>query len=228
MRIINDDYLKKQFITQYTLSNHFPIQIIDAFELNFFEKGEYIYHQDGQVDTFYLLVDGKLQVDYLQSDGHLTVLSFVTPLFTIGDLEMFEDWPTIRNVQALEHSMLFATSIATMRQHSYDDPRFLRFILHQVIQKLDFTSTLLTHVNLALECRLARYLLGRMESDGPVLHLERRESLAAMLATSVRHLNRTLKLLSEQQIIDVHYKTLTIKNPHLLATIAEEPSPKRT
>ena len=228
MRTISDKHLKKQFITQYTLTNHFPRQIINAFELQCFEKGEYIYHQDGQVDTFYLLVDGKLQVDYLQSNGHLTVLSFVTPLFTIGDLEMFEDWPTIRNVQTLEHSRLFSTSIATMKQYSYDDPRFLRFILHQVIQKLDFTSTLLTHVNLSLECRLARYLLGRMESDGEVLYLEHRESLAAMLATSVRHLNRTLKLLSEQQIIDVHYKILTIRNPRLLATIAEEPSLKRT
>ncbi|NOK58765.1 MAG: Crp/Fnr family transcriptional regulator [Chloroflexi bacterium AL-W] len=227
MRTINDVHLKEQFVTQYTLHNHFPAEIIHAFELHFFEKGEYIYHQDGQIDTFYLLLDGKLQVDYLQSNGHLTVLTFMTPLFTIGDLEMFENWPT-RNVQALEDSILFATSTHTMRQYGYDNPRFLRFILHQIVQKLDFASTLLTHVNLSLECRLARYLLSRMERDGAVLHLEHRESLAALLTTSVRHLNRTLKLLSDQHIIEVHYKTLTIKNAQMLTTIAEESLQNRT
>jgi len=202
--------------------------MIEALQLQAYVKGEYLYRQDETAETFYLLLEGKLQVDYFHADGHQAVFSFVTPFSTLGDLELFEAWSAVKNVQALEDSLVLAAPAHLIRQHGTEDARFLRFILHHVIQKIDFSSTLQAQTTLSLACRLARYLLYRLQKDGVVLHLEKREALAAMLGTSVRHLNRTLRQLSELGVIDVHNKTLTINDPQQLSIIAEEMFQKGT
>ncbi len=187
-----------------------------------FPKGEYLCRQGEKAEFFYLLLKGKVQVDYFQVDGNRVVFSFETPFSIIGDVELFEDYQVLSNVQALEDCLTFTTSVATVREHGYDDPRFLHFILHYLFKKLYFTSTLLSHIPLSVEHRLARYLLYRMEKDGPMIQLEKRESLAAMMGTSLRHLNRTFRQLIQLEVIEVHNKTLKIIEPQIIAAIAEK------
>ncbi len=202
--------------------------MIEALQFQAYAKGEYLYRQDETAEVFYLLLEGKLQVDYFHADGHQAVFSFMTPFSILGDLELFEDWSAVKNVQALEDSLVLAAPAQLMRQYGADDARFLRFILHHIIQKIDFSSSLQAQATLSLACRLARYLRYRLQKDGIVLRLEKREALAAMLGTSVRHLNRTLRRLSELGVIDVHNKTLIINDPQQLAAIAEEALQKGT
>ena len=109
-----------------------------------------------------------------------------------------------------------------MRAYGSEDARFLRFLLRYLARKIDFSSTLLSQVSLSAENRLARYLLGRMKTDGAVFQLEKREALAALLGISVRHLNRTLKSLCTDQIIALKYKTAHILNPTSLNRILEK------
>lgn len=225
---INNANLKEKYITRYALRENLSEPMIEVLQLQFYTGGEYLYHQGDQAEAFYLLLAGKLQVDYFQADGHQAVFSFVTPLSTLGDLELFEDWSVVKNVQALEDSLVLAAPAKIIRAYGYDDPRFLRFILHHVIKKIDFSSTLLAQVTLSLECRLARYLLYRLEKDGPLLRLEKREALAAMLGASIRHLNRTLKRFSALGTIEVHNKTLKIIDSQRLSAIAEERLKKGT
>ena len=61
-----------------------------------------------------------------------------------------------------------------------------------------------------------------------VIELEHREVLAGMLGSSVRHLNRTLKSLSEEKIIRVHYKTVEIIDPMKLSNAVNKPFQKGT
>ena len=87
---------------------------------------------------------------------------------------------------------------------------------------------MLVHAALPLESRLARYLLIRFNREGPRLKLEPRETLAGMLGTSVRHVNRTLKTLTQAGAITVRYKTVEILRPSRLADLIGEPFDKRT
>jgi len=64
--------------------------------------------------------------------------------------------------------------------------------------------------------------LYRMEKEGKILHLEKREALAAMLGVSVRHLNRTLKQMSALKTIEIQNKRLTIMNTQELLTLTKK------
>ena len=59
MRRISDPDLKNRYIEQHALQEHLSTEILDALGLQIFEIGEYIYHQDDEAHTFYILVDGK-------------------------------------------------------------------------------------------------------------------------------------------------------------------------
>lgn len=171
-------------------------------------------------------MSGKLQVGYLHPNGHQAVFAFETPLSVIGDIELFEDRDSASNVnvQAVEDSQLLVTDADIVRTHGAEDARFLRFLLRYLARKIDFSSTLLSQVSLSAENRLARYLLARMKREGAVFQLEKREALAAMLGTSVRHLNRTIKSLNIAETIRVKNKRVEIINSEKLEFILQNES----
>ena len=215
---------KDKFVSRYELTDHIPETILKTFDLCAYEKGEYLAREGEKSASFFLLVSGKLQVGYLHQNGHQAVFAFETPLSVIGDIELFEDRSSASNVnvQAVEDSMLLVTAAKIVREHGSEDARFLRFLLRYLARKIDFSSTLLSQVSLSAENRLTRYLLSRMRTNGPKFQLEKREALAALLGTSVRHLNRTFRSLSEKQIIGLKNKTVEILDPTALSLILEK------
>jgi CRP-like cAMP-binding protein len=173
------------------------------------------------LECLYLLLEGKLQVGTIQVDGKQAVFSFETPFSIIGDLEVFEEYDVIGNVQVLEPSLVLAAPVEAIRCCGYDDTGFLRFLNRYLVKKVIFSSTLLAQVTLSVETRLAQYLLYRMEREEQVIQLENRESLAALMGVSVRHLNRTFRKLIELQAVEVQHKALTITNTQVLSDLAE-------
>jgi len=184
MRKIANVHLKNKYIKEYSLEEHLSPGILEALDLQVFDVGEFIYHQDDEPHTFYILVAGKLQIDYLHPNGTQTIFSLAEPLAALGDVELFESFPAVRNVFVLETSTLLAASSETIPNAGAEDYRFLRFILHQIVRKLDFSSIRLTQSIFPLKSRLARYLLIKMNSQGLALELEKRDVLAGMLGTS--------------------------------------------
>jgi CRP-like cAMP-binding protein len=186
------------------------------------EKGEFIYQQGEDAHSFFILLEGKMQVDYLQLDGIQTVFSFISPLSTLGDLELFKEKPAIRNVQAVEDCVLMVAPLHLAKELGLEHSPFLQFLIRQIIKKLDHSSTLLTQHTLPLERRLASYLLERMNLEGRLFRLENRDSLSAMLATSTRHLNRTLRRLANLNSIQFNHKTIQIIAPDILSQIVDQ------
>jgi len=185
-------------------------------------KGEHLCRQEEPQRFLYFLVKGKLEVDYLQLDGSHSVFSFETPLSIIGDLELICAENTISNVFAIEDSFVLAATMKTIRNYGMNDPFFLQFIIEYLSRKLRFSTFLLSQAAQSMNRRLAHYLLLRMRKEGTKIKLENRESMAAILGVSVRHLNRTLREIASAGIIAIHNKTLTIVNSQSLSSILEE------
>lgn len=160
-----------------------------------------------------------MQVDDFQSGGIQAIFSFERPFSIIGDVELFGNKSVSRNVLVIEDSLLFSIPSQVVKDYGYDDPGFLRFINEHLRDRIYFVSSLLSQASQSVEFRLARYLIYRMEKEGDILQLEKRESLSALLGISVRHLNRTLKQMETMNIIKVQNKTLTIINSHSLFSI---------
>jgi CRP/FNR family putative post-exponential-phase nitrogen-starvation transcriptional regulator len=185
-------------------------------ELRQYHKGEYFFFQEEDLKQLYFLVEGKLQIDYLQPNGRQAVYSFDTPFSIIGDMELMNDRKVTSNVRALEDSWVLAADLSLVNQYGLSSVPFLQFIIRYLTKKIYFASMLLAQYALSAESRLAHYLLERSRLEGQTIQLEKRDSLAAILGVSVRHLNRSLKNLSEQNAIRLHNRTLVIVNPQAL------------
>lgn len=173
---------------------------------------------------FFFLVEGKLQVDCVETDGKQVVYSFETPFSIIGDMELMDDQSVTANVQALQDSLVFSVPVCVIREKCLDHNPFLKFLLRYLNKKLYFSVTLLTQHALSAENRLARYLLYRSRLDGKIIKLENRESLASIMGISVRHINRTLNSLIERGAIHLRNKELTILDYDLLTDLIENGS----
>ena len=184
-----------------------------------YRKGEYLFFQEERLKQLYLLVEGKLQVDYLQPNGRQAVYSFETPFSIIGDMELLSDRVVTSNVRALEDCIVLAIPINLVNQYGLTSIPFLQFIIRYLSKKMYFASMLLAQYALSAESRLAHYLLERSHLEGQTIQLEKRDALAAILGVSVRHLNRSLKNLAEQNAIRLKNRTLVIVDPQALLDV---------
>jgi CRP-like cAMP-binding protein len=121
------------------------------------------------------------------------VLALVSPLAILGDLELFSYETLKTNVVTTEASVLLGIEKDFVLQYGYDDPRFLRFVIHNLTAKLYQTSLYQTGNVLPLAARLATYLIEQPVTPDGVILLPARTHLAGLLGTSPRHLNRVIK-----------------------------------
>lgn len=219
---LHDTHYKQDLIERFGLSEQIPTSILNALTLVSFSRGGYLCRAGEKIDSLYLLVEGKVQISFVHSTGQWTVFAFETPLSIVGELELIMDSVEMTNVslQAVADSLLLVAPLSIVHQYGYDDARFLRFLLRNIVQKLYFSSTLLSQAPLSVEARLAYYLLDTYQQEGTPFQLEKREAVAALLGTSTRHLNRTLKRLAPA--VAVRNKTVYVHDPAILRTIIEK------
>ncbi len=228
IKTLNNPALKRKYLTAHGLETHLSRSLLEVLALHKLSKGEYLCRQGGDLSHLFVLVDGKLQIDAFNAAGNHTVFSFESSLAVIGDLELFHHQHVVCNVQALEDSLVLAAPITLVYQHGYSDPNFLHFLLTHLGKKVRALTNLQAHALLPLEYRLAQYLLDRFNTNGHSFRLENREALAALLNTSVRHLNRTLRGLEASGSIRLHNKTLTVLRAQHLTASLENIAKKKT
>ena len=76
MKIISDSVLREKFIVKFNLREHVPEIIVDVLALQRFQSGEYLCYQEDELEYFYMLLSGKLQVDLFNFGGNYAVFSF--------------------------------------------------------------------------------------------------------------------------------------------------------
>lgn len=198
------------YIDHFHLADHLNPDLLRRLHVFQYPTGTAIFAQSGEQQMLYWLVAGKLQVNILHPNGKYSVLAFLTPLAMVGDLELFGDEATQTNVICTEPSTLLGLAKADVLQFGYDDPRFLRLVITHLSAKLTATSHLQSRAVLPLVYQLAAYLLNQpTRADGKIV-LESKADLAAMLGTTSRHLNRTLRHLESEGIIQLEGKTLIL------------------
>lgn len=198
------------YIDHFHLADHLNPELLRRLHLFQYPTGTAIFAQSGEQQMLYWLVAGKLQVNILHPNGKYSVLAFLTPLAMVGDLELFGDSATQTNVICIEPSTLLGLAKADALQFGYDDPRFLRLVITHLSAKLTATSHLQSRAVLPLIYQLAAYLLNQPARPDGKIGLESKADLAALLGTTPRHLNRTLRHLETEGIIQVEGKTLTL------------------
>jgi CRP/FNR family transcriptional regulator, putaive post-exponential-phase nitrogen-starvation regulator len=106
-------------------------------------------------------------------------------------------------------------------RYGASDPRFLRFLLEQLRDKLYKANSLQKSLALPLINRLALYLLAQTTADDDTLiTLPDKETLAALLGVTPRHLNRVLREMVETGSIGAGYPSVRIMDRAALQDLA--------
>ena len=217
------------YIDKFGLREIFSKMHNDDFSLVYIPKGDIICLKGEEMKYMYLIVEGKVKVYAATPDDKRLILRFHKALEVIGDLEYIQDPIVHHTVEAGTNCKALKISYETIRRKVGDDPAFLAFMLKVLTRKFrDKTDAVTFNLLYPVEVRVASYLLSLTNTDEEksffhdVSHGSSLTDMADMIGTSYRHLNRVLKKLCMDGIIERNGGKLFVKDMDALASIAED------
>lgn len=172
---------------------------------------------------FYYLQSGWLKVVKFSANGREQVLSFIEAGNTFYEVGAFSDQPNPATVIALEPASVWLIRRKAIMRLVRERPYFAEFILAKMANRLHYLVSLVTDLSLRpVKGRLARLLLESAEDD--ILHRPRwytQSELAARLGTVPDVVQRALRELEKEGLIEVERRTIRICDRSALAAKVE-------
>ncbi|SEA03148.1 cAMP-binding domain of CRP or a regulatory subunit of cAMP-dependent protein kinases [Thalassobacillus cyri] len=222
-----DGYDLNYYLECYELGRVFSEDFRPQIKVCQFKKGNVLFSAGEELEELYILVEGKIKIFTLTPEGKSLINRFKRPLELIGDVEYVKRNAVFNSVEAVTDGVMLAASFADLEKLEKDHPPFMRFLLETLARKF-YTESHTTSLNMLypVEVRLASYLLSISSvSEGTAFHQEMHTSnlteLAEWLGTSYRHLNRVLKKMALDDIIERANGTITIKDLEKLSILAK-------
>jgi CRP-like cAMP-binding protein len=170
--------------------------LIENLRLFRFSVYSNIFIEQTEQDFLYFLVEGRVQCTHYHGNGKAAVIALSTPFCAIGDVEIMSRERINSNVIASIPSVMLGIPVNIVRRYGTDDPKFLRFLIHELGKKLYTNDSLRKNQALPVASRLVLYILSEPEIHPGMISLPDKETLASLLGTTERHLNRILHDLS--------------------------------
>lgn len=218
MRVMQAETAIQGYISQFEMARFLNDDLLAHLQLFRFPPYSNVYIEEDEQHYLYFLVEGQVQCNHYHLNGKLAVFALSSPFTTIGDFEILSDERVNSNVIAMEDTVMLGIASPIVERYGANDPRFLRFLIDQLREKLYKTNTLQINQLLPVISRLAVYMLMEMttHNDAQVITLPNKEDFASLLGTTPRHLNRVLKELVESGSIRVEYPQIQILDKVLL------------
>lgn len=187
-----------------------------------YERGELLFSDGDPATGFYVLASGKVKIYKLSPDGKERILHIVHPVATFAEAAIFGDGRYPAYAEPLETSLLvffpkreFLDLLQSQGRIAINMigglSRFLRQFAKQV-EELTFKD---------VPARLARYVLDLAGDAEQVVLPISKSQLASNLGTVSETLSRTLRKLSDDDLITVEGRTIRILDADRLADLAE-------
>lgn len=186
------------------------------------ERGDVLFSEGEEALGFYIVASGKVKIYKLSPEGKERILHIVQPGGTFAEAAIFGIGRYPAYAEPLEKSILiffpkreFLTLLKDRSQIAINMigglSRFLRQFATQ-IEELTFKD---------VPARLARYLLELSEDGSDEVDLPISKSqLASNLGTVSETLSRTLRKLSDEEVIEVRGRTIAITDRERLEDLA--------
>lgn len=194
-----------------------------------FEPGEFLVREGENMDWFFLYVLGKSKIFKVLGNGSVMLIRFYLPFEVIGDVELFQDIPSISFVQAVTPVECLGIPMESMREETDNNPRILKQLCTALGGKLaSFNLTSAINQSYPVETRLASYLTvlyleGETKTVSPdQLKTENLGEMAELLGCSYRQLGRTLKAFREEGILEKRGGTIRITDSRRLRALSRD------
>ncbi len=212
MRVINAEETIQHYVSTFDMTSFLNDDLLSRLQLFNFPVYSNVYIEQDEQHFLYFLVKGQVQCNHYHLDGKLAVFAISNPFSAIGDLEILTEERVHSNVIATQDTAMLGIASTYVDRYGADDPRFLRFLIDQLREKLYNTNTLQVGQVLPVINRLAVYILSQEIDENYSVILPEKEALASLLGTTPRHLNRVLKELVESGCISMGYPLVRIMN----------------
>ena len=190
-----------------------------------YDTGQVILLQGEACGGLYVVEDGWLKVTRLNSAGREQVIRTVGPGEHFNEISVFADSPNSATIIALEPVSVCMLSRETvynlLDEHPLVARSVIRSLARSVLEMVDLVAALSLRT---VEARLARLLLdGAEESEGVVARPRwaTQAEIAARLGTVPDVLNRSLRKLSDEGLIEVKRARIRVLDRRGLEARAE-------
>ena len=218
-----------QYLKKYDLMHIFSVIELNDIDVLRVRKGQLICSKGDEINHMYLVVEGKVKIYTITPDDKRLILRFQKSLGIIGDIEYIQGTDVLHTIEASTECLLLKIPFQTIRDTVGNDADFLSFLLDVITSRFRAKTDAAT-LNLLypVEVRIASFLLSTTtggEGKHSVYHEEAVGSslkdIADMVGTSYRHLNRVIKKLCNEEIINRSGGKLFIKDLDRLKKIAK-------
>jgi CRP-like cAMP-binding protein len=197
------------------LSRHHLFRVLDEDQMNRaslgcstqnLDKGRHLFEQGDAARFFYYLIEGQVKLSRISPEGDEKIIEVITPGSTFAEALMFQRAPVYPvAAQTLKPSCLLKINSGHYYEVLSESPQSclamladLSMRLHALVNEIDN----LTLHNAA--CRIAGYLLSRVDQDGLVYQLDiPKLVLASRLAVKPETFSRIIKQLCCKNLISV-------------------------
>jgi len=187
-----------------------------------FDKGDVLFEDGAAAEGFYIVASGKVKIYKLSPDGRERILHVVQVGHSFAEAAIFDDGRYPAFAETLQNSTLLF----------FPKREFLDLLHHHsqlAINMIAGLSNFLRQFTVQIEdltfrdvpARLARYLLNFYDEKRVLVTLPVSKSqLASNLGTTSETLSRTFRKLSDDEVISVHGKEISILDPDRLFDLA--------
>jgi CRP/FNR family transcriptional regulator len=186
-------------------------------------KNELLFSSGEKAEGFYGITMGKVKVYRSSPSGKEQIIHIFGPGHVFGEVPVFQGGSYPANAMAMESSELFYFGRNDFRRIIEEDPDLAMNMLAVLSKRLRLLVNQVAALSLSeVPGRLAAYLLllkSSQQQDELQLELPKGQ-IAAYLGTIQETLSRVLKKMSEQEIISVNGRAITIIDEETLKNIA--------
>jgi CRP-like cAMP-binding protein len=185
---------------------------------------EPLFEQGDPADRFYLVLKGQIKLARISPDGNEKVIEIVTPGSTFAEALMFLNRPSypvgacavgpveVISIDAKDFVAMLRDSVDTCFLLLGDMSRRLRALIGEIDDITLHSAT----------CRVAGYLLRRIEEEGPHLVLDvPKLVIASRLTVQPETFSRILRVLSDRGVVRIDGRDVSVLDPKALRQIAE-------
>ncbi|MGS5022078.1 Crp/Fnr family transcriptional regulator [Paenibacillus sp. JJ1683] len=226
MREIQDQEQLKYFLHLHQLESILYEPLHPYLSLHRLQQGEKLCSQGDAIEHLYILVQGKVKIFTSSTEGKTLILCFKTPIEVIGDVEYIRNSHVINTVEAVSPIYVIGVHHQWMNKYGRDYAPLLQFLLDIVTRKFCLDSDF-SNFNLMypVEVRLASYLLSvSFDESNSAFHEKLRVSslvdVANLIGTSYRHLNRVIRKMIEEGLVERAKGYIVIKDRKGLSELA--------
>jgi CRP-like cAMP-binding protein len=198
-------------------------EVVNSMADKTFDRGQTVLSEGEVAEGFFVLVQGKVKIFKLSTEGKEQILHFVGPGESFGEVPMFSGGRFPASAETTEKSRIFFFPRAAFLNLIGTDPTLAMNMLADLSKRLRQMTRLVEELSLKeVPSRLAAYILylsSENESDDVGLDITKGQ-LASLLGTIPETLSRILGKMSAQKVISVQGRKLKILDRTILEDLA--------